>query len=183
VNHRIDQRLAADSLDTRIERTEELLAQAHPASFIPDIGLAISSSASGATTSLTAMPGAHPLLHVFPRQSRGRMLQKVRFSARKFLFLPVVNRHCIGRARKVIPQILYQLKLLRRAQFKDRRSHMADSTLRHLFSQKQGLLGWKADSTTPDTPVCGLSLTHPTPRTYAPAPLPGEWPFPSVPRH
>jgi hypothetical protein len=37
VNHGIDQRLAADALDTRIERTEELPAQPQPVSFIPDI--------------------------------------------------------------------------------------------------------------------------------------------------
>jgi len=35
VNERIDEGLAADALNTRIERTEELLAHTHLAGFIP----------------------------------------------------------------------------------------------------------------------------------------------------
>src|SRR5580658_6571298 len=99
---------------------------------------AISRSASGAKTRLTAMPGARPLLHVLPGQPRGRVFQEVRLSARKFLLLPVVNRHCLRRASKVIPEVLYQLKLLGRAEVKDRWSRVAHSTLRCPFSQKHG---------------------------------------------
>jgi hypothetical protein len=46
------------------------------------------------------------LLYVFPGQTGRWILEKVRFSARKFLLLPVVNPHCLWRARKVIPEIL-----------------------------------------------------------------------------
>jgi len=80
-----------------------------------------SRSTSGAMISLMVMTAANPALDRFPRKSRAGVFPQVGFSAGQLLFLPVVDRYGLGTSGEVIPQILYKLELLRRAQVKHRR--------------------------------------------------------------
>jgi len=68
---------------------------------------------------LAAMATADPAFDFLPRESGGRVLHQVGFSPVQFLFLPVMDRYGFGGRRKIIPQILYEPKLLRRTQVKD----------------------------------------------------------------
>ncbi len=77
---------------------------------------AMSCSASGATINLAAITAANPSLDLFPSKPRARILQQIRFPSGELLFLPIVDRHRVGRSRKIIPEVFNELQLLRWAQ-------------------------------------------------------------------
>src|SRR4029077_10823416 len=80
----------------------------------------MSCSASGATTRSAAIAATNPSLDPFPTQARRRVLHEIRLATGELLHLPVMNRHCLRARCNVVPQILYELELLRRAEIKDR---------------------------------------------------------------
>src|SRR4051794_27961759 len=77
---------------------------------------AMSCSASGATTRSAAIAATNPSLDLFPTQARCRVLHEIRLATGEFLHLPVMNRHCLRARCNVVPQIFYELELLRRAE-------------------------------------------------------------------
>ncbi len=79
-----------------------------------------SCSVSEATINLAAIAAAHPSLDFFPGESGGRVIQEVGFATSQLLLLPIMDWDGLGSSGKVIPEILNQLKLLRRTQIKYR---------------------------------------------------------------
>ncbi len=69
----------------------------------------------------TAMVRTYIELYLIPRSSRGRIFCQIRFPARQFLLLPIVDRHRFRHGREIVPQIFDQLEFLGGTEIKDRR--------------------------------------------------------------
>ncbi len=61
-------------------------------------------------------------LHVLALQSRGGIVHQICFAPRDLSFLPVVNRHCLGGRRKIVPKVFDKLQRFSRAQVKNRQN-------------------------------------------------------------
>ena len=68
-----------------------------------------------------AIAATNPALHFFPREAGCRVLLEVGRSALQFVQLPVVDGNVVGVGSEIVPEILNELKFLRRTQVENRR--------------------------------------------------------------
>ena len=70
--------------------------------------------------SSAAIAAANPSFDLLPREAGGGVPQQIGLSSGQLLPLPIVDWHCLGSGCKVVPQVFYELQLLRGTQVKDR---------------------------------------------------------------